>query len=189
MKKYLSFLWIMFAILILPQVVSEKLYAFIYEGSEYQIVSSGGVSWDAANTAAQALGIGWHLAVITSAAENAAVTTNLPSGIEYWLGGYQYPYAETVANANWQWVTNEAWGYTNWLNNEPNDYYGAGSEQYLTMSARPTDETWIKGMWNDGGTSSSYLPGNISGYIARDPSLNQHHATARSRFGWFGRIR
>ncbi len=51
-----------------------------------------------------------------------------------------------VADLGWQWMTGEAFGYTNWADNEPNDTpYGthiSGSEQHL--------ETYlVSGLWND----------------------------------------
>ena len=154
MKKCLRFLVVMAAIFLL-QVVPGNSYAYTYGGSEYQLVL-GGISWGDANAAA--VGSGWHLAVITSAAENAAVYNNLvlpAGGIDYWgywIGGYQNPITEPVATNGWTWVTGEPWSYTNWNAFEPNDFYGPGSEQVLEMIIG-------NGKWNDGGDW-------IAGYIA-----------------------
>jgi hypothetical protein len=70
---------------------------------------------------------------------------------EAWIGGYQYPLDTSNESLNWTWVTGETFGYTNWDDPEPNDYMGAGSEQYLTM--------YWDGTWNDSA-------GTLAGYVA-----------------------
>jgi hypothetical protein len=157
MRKCLRLLGVMAALFLL-QVVPVNSYAYTYGGSEYQLVVDWEISWGDANAAA--LGSGWHLAVITSAEENAAVYQNLvlPEGplgnitwISYWLGGYQDPITQQVATAGWTWVTGEPWSYANWAPGEPNDAYGAGSEQFVEMifsSSKWNDDTagpWING--------------------------------------------
>ena len=48
-------------------------------------------SWAQANAAVSALGAGWHLATITSAAEQTFITTTVGgnNGGEFWLGATQ----------------------------------------------------------------------------------------------------
>lgn len=116
----------------------------------YDLITVRGLSWAQANTAAQSLGAGWHLATITSAAEQAFITNSVVGNNnpgEFWLGAHQ------VAGA-WTWVTGEDWNYTNWNPGEPNDNYGPDSENWLA--------TWGSGTWkwNDEGAL-----GNITGYI------------------------
>jgi hypothetical protein len=106
---------------------------------------------------------GWTLAGITSAAEQAEIQslmfdTRNPTAAstlagEYWLGGKQNPLDAIPATANWEWITGEGWGYTNWYGGEPNDYNG--KESYLGMWS---NDKW---QWNDEGST-----GNISGFIA-----------------------
>lgn len=121
-------------------------------GHQYDVISANGISWTSANSAASGLGAGWHLATITSAAEQAFLQTVIGGGTEYWLGGFQNPTHLGAAN-NWHWITGEAWSYTNWAGGEPNDYNGG--EQYL-------------GIWGSGGSwrwnDEAYL-GNIRGYV------------------------
>jgi hypothetical protein len=50
-------------------------------GHEYEIASSNLITWDAARSAAQALGSGWDLASIGSAGENAFVTSLVDSSL------------------------------------------------------------------------------------------------------------
>ncbi len=88
-----------------------------------------------------------HLATITSAEEQAIVTSLMqPLAENAWLGGFQ-PEDELASAQNWQWVTGESFSYTNWSpDGEPNDtpaeIFIAGSEQYM--------ETYQgSGVWND----------------------------------------
>lgn len=98
-----------------------------------------------------------HLATLTSSAEDAFVVSILTgAGLtgEYWLGGFQ-PAGSTEPGGGWEWVTGEAWSYTNWGGGEPNDL---GGEGYLaTWSA----SGW---QWNDEGNL-----GNITGYVVETP--------------------
>jgi hypothetical protein len=106
-------------------------------------------------------GTGWTLAGITSAAEQAELTTFMKDSKltgEYWIGGYQNP-VNGGADANWHWVSGEAWGYTAWNPGEPNDYTGKASESYLGTWS---NDGW---QWNDEGNT-----GNISGFIAERTS-------------------
>ena len=101
-------------------------------GNYYEIIqTSGGISWDTANTLANAsyyLGIQGHLTTITSSEENLFISNDpgLGNGISKgiieskWLGGYQLP-GSTEPDGGWQWVTGEAFAYANWASGEPND--------------------------------------------------------------------
>ncbi|MEQ9561980.1 MAG: hypothetical protein RLN69_05625, partial [Woeseiaceae bacterium] len=80
---------------------------------------------------------------------------------EVWIGGSQ-PAGELVAGANWTWLNGEgvipgmssADPYANWQQNEPNDNYGAGSEQHLAL-----------GLGNNSGWNDEGSLGNIGGYV------------------------
>jgi len=144
------------------------------DGYYYEYVSASGIAWDSANAAANTLsynGVQGHLAIVTSAAENAfvyALANSQPSGVpgEVWIGAHQVPETTLQADANWYWVNgapvagvpvaNPTPGYSNWNGGEPNDNYGQGSEQWMGM--------WISGgnpgTWNDEGSF-----GNIGGYV------------------------
>lgn len=123
--------------------------------SQYRLYAgtgAAGLSYSQATAAVAGLGAGWHLATITTAAEqtfitNSVVGNNNPG--EFWLG------AQQNSSGNWAWVTGETWTYTNWNPGEPNDHYGVGTENHLA--------TWGSGTWkwNDEGNL-----GNITGYIA-----------------------
>jgi hypothetical protein len=78
-----------------------------------------------------------YLATISSQQENDFVFDNLvnPIGHLCWLGG-----TDEDVEGVWQWITGEAWEYTNWAPGEPND--ACGGEDYLHIY----DGT---GWWND----------------------------------------
>lgn len=137
-----------------------------YGGDKFEVFTDSGVSWTTAE--ANAIGLGGYLATDLNAGENNYIASIDPSG-EFWLGGYQDPknsLSATVATAGWTWVNgqgtfpgvNGANGFTqsfsDWAPGEPNDDYGAGSEQYMAIGLEG------KNLWNDEGAL-----GNISGYV------------------------
>lgn len=135
--------------------------ALLFNGHDYQVVLLPGNSWNNATShMISTLGSNYHLATVTTQAEQNFIQNTLLSGMsgEYWLGGYQAPLSTTSAGANWTWVTGETWNYTNWNSSEPNDAYGPGSEQHLAMWSQ---SGW---KWNDEGNL-----GNMTGYIAENP--------------------
>jgi len=105
-----------------------------YNGHEYQIWGDEGVGWADAQTNAQALGATWDLAAITSAEEQNFLLTLLPvtsDRDQFWLGGYQAPPDPSNPGGNWNWVTGDVWGYTNWGSGQPDDW--EGDQKYLAM--------------------------------------------------------
>jgi hypothetical protein len=116
-------------------------------GHHYDVVNvPEGISWTDARQQAQSLtynGMAGHLVTITSKSENDFIFGTLvgqTSASALWLGGYQSPQTTDPA-ANWNWVTNEPWEYTNWSGGEPNDH-NSNDETYLTI--------WCySGKWND----------------------------------------
>jgi hypothetical protein len=125
------------------------------------------ITWTEARAAAAArtfMGVGGHLATLTSDAERLFVFDqyhSVPSP-QSWIGGVQAPGAATPA-AGWMWVTGEPWGVTDWAPGEPNDWPNTienGGEQYLSMLnyGGGTDPT--RGAWNDNtdrGVPSAYI--------------------------------
>jgi PEP-CTERM motif len=126
-------------------------------GHYYDIITAQNISWTLANASVSG---DWSLATITNASEQTfianLITMNGSYG-EYWLGGYQTP-GTVGSNANWNWVTGESFSYTSWAQAEPNDYYGATSEQYLAIWGLGNGSSSL--LWNDEGAT-----GNISGYV------------------------
>lgn len=161
MKKFTKFLIIITSIFLIHFFSTQLFASIIYEGSEYKLVIDWGITWTEANS--EAVSDGWHLATLTSSEENNYIYNNLvlPQGpvdeidwISYWIGGFQNPITEVQSSIGWEWVTGEAWDYTNWNSGEPNDFYGTASEYYLEF-------LYSNGEWNDLGS-----PQWINGYIA-----------------------
>ena len=129
----------------------------ILDGFEFGVIDDADISWTDALAAAEALGDGWTLASISSAAENELVLSLLPSSTSsrthYWLGG-------TDKDGSWVWVDGSDFTYTNWWGGEPNDFPDgtAGNEDYLAYDYR--NGTWA---WNDAPNGEP----NIAGYIIK----------------------
>ena len=107
-------------------------------GHYYQPVAvTQSITWDDASTAAQAAG--GYLATITSAGENSFVFSLIDSDPYWyfgsytsgpWIGGWQ-PTSGPEPDGGWEWVTGEAFTFTNWVMGEPNDDWNPGGEDYL----------------------------------------------------------
>lgn len=119
-------------------------------GHWYELITTP-VSWDEADAMAEALtydGRQGHLATITSQEENDFIFWfvlggNIPTPLgDPWLGAYQTP-PSSDPDANWYWVTDEDWDWTNWDEGEPNDYDEPYAELYLNF------QLWGDGAWND----------------------------------------
>jgi hypothetical protein len=97
-------------------------------GHTYEAILVGSnITWEAASAAAQAKGPGWHLATITSAAENTFVESIFSGNSAYfhawsgyvhsgpWIGAF----ATTYTSGDWKWVTGEAFTFADWGPMEP----------------------------------------------------------------------
>jgi len=108
-------------------------------GHYYELIDLEG-TWGQYNAAANSSsynGLQGHLATVTSASENTWLvsTFSATSLNKHLFGG-----TDQVTEGVWEWVTGEAWDYSNWARNEPNDYLG--NENYV--------EFWHNnGSWND----------------------------------------
>lgn len=129
-------------------------------GHEYAVIAAEDITWSVART--DALASGWDLATITSAAEDAFVIGLLPTSAElsnyYWLGA-----TDLIAEGVFEWVSGEAFGYTNWYPGEPNNYTGNadGNESYLSYyfyGASP-----VGARWND--APNAGYPDHVRGYV------------------------
>jgi len=112
-------------------------------GHYYELFLNDYITWTDANSAANAKtynGMPGHLATLTSQEENAFVF-NLGDVGCFWLGGFQpadFDEATQGVDKGWQWVTGEAWAYTNWALNEPSSIV----EDHLQIF-------WNESGWND----------------------------------------
>jgi hypothetical protein len=141
-------------------------------GHWYEVVTDT-ATWDEANAAAAArshMGMPGHLATITSGAENDFISDLSPGSDPpalYILGGYQNP-AATTFGGGWQWVTGEAFSYTNWCGPgcgvEPND----GNDGSEAVGSGDEDRLHFFHAGNvnaDGLTWNDYPGGEQAGYV------------------------
>lgn len=126
-------------------------------GSFYQYVTTAS-TWSTANTTAMATtlnGVSGHLAVITSAAENTFLESQLNVGESAWLAG-----SGSGVGASWTWNAGSEAGmefslgstasnnmFTAWLAGEPND--GSGSTVYAHLREGTSD-------WTDSSDADTY---------------------------------
>jgi hypothetical protein len=128
-----------------------------YEFINYQAITS----WTFARDDAASMMLGGsagHLVTITSAAEDAFLLTNFGSyigdpntgvpGIFAWIG-----LSDAASEGNFQWVTGEAFSYSNWAPSEPNNL---GDEDYVQLWRRNFGggPLWS---WNDAGNNPQSL--------------------------------
>ena len=139
-------------------------------GNFYEVITANGITWDAANTAAQSLthdesstGVPGHLATITSLTEDAHIhdIRNDVISNEAWVGGFQTPCVPTPSpGCGWEWVNGEGpfpgmnsmSPYANWTSGEPNNL--GGSENHLGVGHGNVQS------WNDEANT-----GNIGAFI------------------------
>lgn len=118
--------------------------------------TSGGISWTDADIFAT--NIGKYLVTYTSAAEenfvNSTFDSFMPVGSgnsggtccpHFWIG-----LSSPGANGVYQWVTGEAFGYTNWMGAEPNN---PSTEPYVT-------DRWQGQQWNNL-PNSAFVPASF----------------------------
>lgn len=173
-------------VLILLVLVSLPLAALAqsnsYNGSTYFVLPDPAITWSDAEGDAPVVcpENDGYLATITSPGEDAFIESLRMAYVnenggksEFWVGGFQDPPDEMTATANWFWLNDEGpipgtngdpSGYANWLDLEPNDNYGAGTEQHMAIGLKDD----IAG-WNDEGITPNTGLGNIGGYIVECP--------------------
>lgn len=130
-------------------------------GHVYELVRMDGpITWTAARDAAAAMtyaGSVGHLVTVTSSAEDDFLrnkfsayigdpNTNVP-GVFAWIG-----LSDAASEGNFQWVTGEAFTYSNWAPPEPNnlgdeDYIYVWRRKFTGLDVDPNGTiTWS---WND----------------------------------------
>jgi hypothetical protein len=140
------------------------------------VLHEGGLGWNDANAAApREFGPSAHLAAVTSEAENDFIGELLadPASAPVWhfTNNAIGPYFGAIQNDGdpkgdpfgpdqaWEWITGEAWQYTNWAQGEPNNGDGGPGEDFLHYLAlgEPTGKTW-----ND---INENFNGLVNGYV------------------------
>jgi len=129
------------ALLLIAAPASAAPVRWSGNGHYYESVGESLPWWDAS---AAAVSRGGYLATLTSAAENDWVRDNVLEGYSL-LGGIQPP-GSPEPDGGWEWVTGEAWAFTNWAAGEPNNW---GDENVLAIYPG-------SGQWNDHPGSNFY---------------------------------
>ena len=113
----------------------------------YKLIA-GSYDWKSAKTDAESRG--GHLATITSQEEWEAVRNEVgPLPSTYWLGG-----TDEKSEGVWEWITGEAWKFTKWAANEPNNL---GDEDFL--------QTWGPSLDGNRAWNDNQFNENRNGYI------------------------
>ncbi len=121
------------AAVVLPMSASAAVVHNPNNGHLYEVVLQPGLTWAEAEAAASARPGDWRLATITDAAENAFIESLLIAGDPayfdnciggtlagticrgLWIGGF----SSTNSSNDWQWVTGEAFTFSDWGPAEP----------------------------------------------------------------------
>jgi hypothetical protein len=182
-------------------------------GHYYEVIAASGITWEHANADANSMsyaGLPGHLVTIRDSEENTFISglLNFPS-LAYWAGGYQdpgNPLSLTDSTAGWKWVHNEgaiptdnsAVGFAHWGiysgGREPNDFGGAGSEQYLALIAYATAQKYPGGwgdyknvtpssvIWNDEAGDGGHEAGYVVEFEAVPEPSSTHWLMAGAAF-------
>jgi len=123
-----------------------------HDGHTYQFIDDR-MTWYEAKEACEALG--GHLVTITSAEEQQAIESMLPTestSYGYFIGGL-------TENSVSKWVTGENFDYTNWYSGEPNGGNETTVEDVYQIYSRFYSDEFV-GKWNDVASDASGM-----GYI------------------------
>ncbi len=125
-----------------PDTVDIPSTAVEFNGHYYQVYDNS-MTWTEAKEYCEKLG--GHLVTITTADEQSFVESIIKNGTKscYWLGG-----TDEEAEGNWKWITGEAFSYTHWGKDMPDNWE---TENYLMMfrEDHPSKPGNTFGYWND----------------------------------------
>ena len=107
-------------------------------GHQYAAVNCG--TWTQCE--AQAVALGAHLVSVNDAAENAWLVSTFTPTKNYWIG-----LTDKDQQGVWKWTSGEAFGYSNWVVGEPNNWLN--NESYVHMNYNYPTQTNRIGQWND----------------------------------------
>jgi flagellin-like hook-associated protein FlgL len=129
-------------------------------GEDNYSVVSGTFTWTAAKADAESKS--GHLATITSPEEWQRVLKKAPlsDSRNLWIGA-----TDRNIEGHWEWVTGEAWNYSNWGLGEPNDASFLGGEDY-------GHKVGGSNKWNDFPDNPQLYGFMVDGYIFEKPVVH-----------------
>jgi hypothetical protein len=138
LKTFLPLLLISFAWQ--AAYADSPLVQYLANGHYYQRIDTF-KTWT--NARDHCRGLNGYLATLTSQGESDFAYQNLmqqgaQQGVPVWLGG-----TDQVSEGNWQWITGEAWSYTNWAPGQPDNN---NEQDHLAFWNNPA----YPGRWDDG---------------------------------------
>jgi len=176
------YILLLFFFIFLPDLSYAAKVKWAQNGHEYELIISGLISWDQANSIA--VSKGGYLVTITSAAENSFIVGSFGSSIiGAWLGGYQLP-GSLEPRGGWTWVNGEGWGYSNWAGGQPDNNRNevASGENVLNYWA-----VGSLGQWNDYHSSPGTWYGTASDrFIVEYPAPKPQIKSVKAKYkGYF----
>lgn len=139
----------------------------------YYVVVNESKKWTEAE--AECEQSGGHLATITTEEEQQFINRFIENQTmnTYWIGA-------SKTSQGWKWVTDEAFSFTNWKKDEPNNE--RGQEKYLEIYCKTYNSTTNVGQWNDimidgrnGYLDKSFYSTTTIGYICEwEPCVDGH---------------
>ncbi len=145
-----------------------------YNGHEY-LLTNASKTWVEAQ--AEAIALGGNLVTVNDGAEEAWLQQTFGTTESFWIG-----LTDEAVEGQFQWVSGEALGYTNWAPGQPDNYLLAGGEDYVALNFRTTQK------WNDASSTQKYrgiielnTPNNnagVLGFSQSDWVFNEGEKTA-----------
>jgi hypothetical protein len=132
-------------------------------GHWYEQIDTNSITWEVAFDMAESMG--GHLVTLTSEEEDSFVSSSFDCSDISWAGGINL-------NGEWDWITGEAWDYTNWTPGEPNGGDGAHIEVFFSNCR-----------WNDR-VSGTTRPSLIIEWN-HDPSITQWRIEDGGNGHWY----
>ncbi len=138
MKRALIMLAVLLLVLCTSPTASADSARVQYPGNgHYYQRFDAAMTWSDARAYCESQG--GYLATLTSAEEDSFVYQNVgQDGVAMWLGG-----TDETSEGTWEWITGEAWSYTNWASGQPNNI-SPGQDYLSYFDLAP-------GQWDDAG--------------------------------------
>lgn len=142
-------------------------------GHQYAAVDCG--TWTQCE--AQAVALGAHLVTVNDAAENAWLVSTFDPSKNYWIG-----LTDKDQEGVWKWTSGEAFEYSNWMANQPNNSNGVSAENYAHMNYHAVDASNplnnSTGLWNDAANNANFAPYQVLGLFEKSSGITATISTS-----------